>query len=236
MIAAAHHSMMEKAKPSGVPFVECLNNTTCLCHTDTLSHNSDYSFSAWLNLNSSQPSLSEGRTLCFVGKRTSTALNGVEFGLTYRNSQYQAMGAFVQGSGVSPKYWSYQQYLGSWHNVVVTYTSNSCKTYIDGVLKNTNGGARHAITDARFSVACLNWSGSIISGGPMGKYANVAFWNKILSTSEVSDVASSIMYKPTDAPHRYDMNIQNGKIADVGTVGGWDFTTIQDFDNGIYIL
>lgn len=223
--------------PAGVPYVSCLNNTSCLCYTNPITYNSSFSFSAWMNISNSQPSLSEGRTICFVGEVSKTSPRGIEFGLTYRNSAYHAIGAFVQGSGVMPAYWSYAGYLEAWHNVVVTYTSGSCKTYVDGILKNTNGGTYYTTwSNVRFSICCLRWQNdNIISGGPIGKYANVAFWDRVLSASEIADVASGIDYIPTSASHRYVMQIQNGKIADVGTSGGWDFTTIRDFENGLLI-
>ena len=224
--------MVGKRNPPGVPYVECLNNTACLCHTDLIaSQSSPWTISAWLNIASTQPSLSEGRTICLTGT-TGSMTAGLELGM---DSSKKIMGAFIQQKSYNIPKWDYANSFDSWHNFVITYNGSTIKTYLDGTQKSSTSGSLGTITSARFGIGCLQWYGSMISGGPMGKYANVNYWDRILSAAEIADVKSAITYIPTDAAHRYDMNIQNGRIADVGIDGGWDFTTIRDFENGVYV-
>lgn len=221
----------------GVNYVECLNNTSCLCHTDMIStFDSNYSFSVWADIAQDQPSLTEGRTVCFTGRRQTASGNtyGIELGYTKRNSTHKLLGAFVQGSGIGPNETAYTQYLGTWHNLTVTYSPGTVRTYVDGVLKNTNGGTQYLLVNAILGLCCLNWFDNMISGGPIGRYANMAFWSKELTTSEVSAISGSITTVPDDADHRYDMQIVSGQIPDIGVVGGWDFTHVSDFQNGVY--
>jgi hypothetical protein len=74
----------------------------------------------------------------------------------------------------------------------------------------------------------------MISGGPMGKYANISYWNRVISDDEIMRVKSNISYIPADAEHQYDMKIEDGVIIDIGNKGGWDFTTVRSFVNGVY--
>lgn len=228
--------MTGKRLPPGVPYVECLNNTTCLCHTDSIARQiQPYTISMWVNISSSQPSLGEGRIVCLTGT-SGTFTVGIDAGLSYESGTYKFIGAFIQNRSFGYTKFNYQQYLDNWHNLIITYNGSEVKTYIDGAQKNSVAGRQTgALTNAKLGFGCILWNGSMISGGPMGKYANLNYWDRILSAAEIADVKSAMTYIPTDAAHRYDMNIQNERIADVGTAGGWDFTTIRDFENGVYV-
>lgn len=236
---AAHCSMMGGGggppAPIGVNFVECLNNTTCLCHTDNIaSQVQPYTISVWANISSSQPSLSEGRTICLTGT-TGSLTSGLELGFVYASSIFK-LDPFIQGRSYGHTGFSYQPYLDTWHNIVVTFNGSQVKTYVDATIKSTvNGNQSGALTNTKLGLCCLQWFGNMISGGPIGKYANLAYWGKILTTTEISNLALDISHQPTDADHCYDMVISNGRIADIGTLGGWDFTTISDFQNGVYV-
>lgn len=237
---AAHHSMMGGGKkppaPGGINYVECLNNTTCLCHTGNISRQiQPLTISMWANISSIQPSLSEGRIFCLTGTSGSSTA-GIDLSLIYESGIYKVRGAFIQSRSFNYTEFTYEPYITNWHHLAATFNGARVLTYIDGTLKNTvSGSLSGAITNAIFGVGCILWYGNMISGGPIGKYANLAYFGRELSASEITNLASNITYLPTDADHCYDMVIANGRIADIGTLGGWDFTTISDFQNGVYV-
>ena len=236
MLINLRNALMAGKKPPapvGINYVECLNNTTCLCHTPNIAQQSaPFTISVWANISSSQPSLSEGRVICLTGTY-GTATRGIDLGLTKSGSDFK-IGAFIQYYDLGSKI-TYTPYLDAWHNIVITQDNSSVYTYIDGVGQRTARSTSYTMQNVKLGLGCIQWFGNMLSGGPIGKYANLAYFGRRLSASEITNLASDITHLPTDADHCYDMVIANGRIADIGTLGGWDFTTISDFQNGVYV-
>ncbi|MBO7688825.1 MAG: hypothetical protein J6V72_20765 [Kiritimatiellae bacterium] len=241
---ALRHTVAAGGVGEVIGCVRCANNTSCLCHTANIASFSavaGYSMSVWANIEQSQPGLTEGRLLCVTGFDADTSTwpsattRGPELGVVPSGGSIKMMGAFIQNGGPVGSQFDYAENLGTWHNLMVTYAAGDVRTYVDGTLRSTCTGSHGPLlTNARLGLCCLMWlNQQMISGGPIGRYANLAFWYRTLAASDVARVAASIDYVPKNADHRYNMSINGGVIADVGTVGGWDFTTLSGFENSV---
>lgn len=221
-----------------VNYVRCQNNTRCVCMTGYISSNAPpYTLSAWANIDAAQPSLSEGRMLCMTGvKGSSSTVQGLEVGYVIDNGIPKIRCGFIQSGTTSIVDVPYDG-VGTWHMITATVTTAQCNTYIDGSLIGQTGVTNYAgVTSARLGLCSLRWQrNGVISGGPIGCYANLAYWGRVLSQSEILALAQGgIAFAPVDAEHKYDMQIVDGKITDTGSAGGWDFTTITDFTGGTF--
>ena len=88
----------------------------------------------------------------------------------------------IQGGTITPN---------KWHHVAVTFGNNSQKIYIDGS-QVQSGSSTATITYYNQEV----WIGKANFGGEFeGNMANVAFWNRALSSDEIN----SVMWKSVNA-------------------------------------
>lgn len=83
--------------------------------------------------------------------------------------------------------------LNEWHYVTATKEGTSLKIYLDGSLNDSSTISDTAITIDKFSIGSL--VRSTIANYMDGNLANVAIWNRALSSDEIN----SVMFKSYDA-------------------------------------
>ena len=79
-----------------------------------------------------------------------------------------------------------------WYFVVATYDGSDANLYVNGSLESSNATSQtvSTTTDARIGLSAFE-----VSGPMNGNLANVAIWNRALSSDEIN----SVMWKPVQA-------------------------------------
>lgn len=124
-----------------------------------------------------------------VSTGTDTDVNGANFNLRLDNSNrfIGFMGGNFTASGYD-YYPSGTTVLNDdiWHNVIVTYSSDTIRFYVDGVIENT-------VVKSVSTVGQANYIGKSNDQYPNEAWYNgtiddVGFWDRALSTNEISQV------------------------------------------------
>jgi len=124
-----------------------------------------------------------------VSTGTDTDVNGANFNLRLDNSN-RFIG-FMGGNFTASGYDYYPSgttvlNVDIWHNVIVTYSSDTIRFYIDGIIENT-------VVKSVSTVGQANYIGKSNDQYPNEAWYNgtiddVGFWDRVLSISEISQV------------------------------------------------